>query len=901
MTTAAALRPARSVRAILITIMAGAALYVVAVGAYVALRLAPSAATLRVRAGALGTEYDSLRSRSAMLQHALAGARRLSGGSALADSDRAQVRGTRQALARVAEQAAGVQASLLLPGISPAMRAALAEAAGAESHLAGALMESLDYVDLGDFAAARARVASAEAAREALAARLEDAQRAGLVDLAERERVLGGRANRVIVAIGVWVVLGTTLLALALAVVHRLLYVPLEALERGLARVEQGDLQASLPVRRDDELGRLTAHFNQMTGVLRERTEIEALHRSEERFRALIEQAPVAITLSRDGVGLYANPALLRMMGLRRPEEAVGRAIADFFAPSYRREIVERIARRTQGLPVPAELEAVAVRADGSEFPIHVAVATVRLADGPAALSFVTDISGRKQAEEAQRVSEEKFTKVFMAVPAGISVSHVEDGHLIEVNDEFCRIFGYAREELVGRSTIELGLWLSPQDRERHVAQLRADGTVKDSELRLRAKGGEIRTLRTAAHTLQLDGESLLLSTFVDVTERVRLEAQLRQAQKMEAVGQLAGGVAHDFNHLLATILTCSELVAADHPADSPSREDLEALRTATRRGAELTRNLLAFSRQQALELRAVPLGQHVKAFVRMARRVVPDDVEIALEVEDPEVVAWADPGAVDQILMNLVTNARDAMPQGGQLTLGASRVEVPEADARAAGGEAGTYARLTVSDTGAGMDAETARRIFEPFFTTKAVGRGTGLGMPMVYGLARQHGGFVEIDSEPGRGTVVRVYLRVAPDQGAAAPPAEQPALRGGTETVLLVEDNAGLRRATARALEKRGYTVITAPNGAEALRLLEEGARPALIISDVVMPQMGGLKLREALGHLGLDTKLLLISGYAATDLSELKQLGGAQRFLTKPWEMGELLEAVRETIDG
>ncbi len=198
-------------------------------------------------------------------------------------------------------------------------------------------------------------------------------------------------------------------------------------------------------------------------------------------------------------------------------------------------------------------------------------------------------------------------------------------------------------------------------------------------------------------------------------------------------------------------------------------------------------------------------------------------------------------------------------------------------------------------------MEAETLRRVFEPFFTTKAVGRGTGLGMPMVYGLARQHGGFVAIESEPGRGTTVRVYLKLAPDRSQAALPAREPEPAGGTETILLVEDNAGLRRATARALEKRGYTVVTAPHGAEALRLLEEGARPQLIISDVVMPHMGGLKLREALGHLGLDCKLLLISGYAATDLAELKQLGAAQRFLTKPWEVAELLQAVREAMDG
>jgi nitrogen-specific signal transduction histidine kinase len=392
-----------------------------------------------------------------------------------------------------------------------------------------------------------------------------------------------------------------------------------------------------------------------------------------------------------------------------------------------------------------------------------------------------------------------------------------------------------------------------------------------------------------------------------DISERLRreeaqrvLEEQLRQAQKMEAVGQLAGGIAHDFNNLLTTILTMCQMLESELPADAAAQGDLTAIRGAAQRGSELTRKLLAFSRHQRLQLRPVPVEPLVSEFLRMARRVVPEDVEVRAEVEGTDAMVSADPAALEQILMNLVTNARDSMPSGGTLTIGVARAVVDAEEARTRGeGTPGEYVVLSVGDTGVGMDAETRRRLFEPFFTTKPVGQGTGLGMPMVYGLVKDHGGFVDVASAVGRGTTIRVYVPTGPRAPEAA--AATPELRGGSETILLVEDDEALRRAGTRVLRKYGYTVITASDGVEALSIMRRGGKtPDLIVSDVVMPRTSGPQFLQALHAAGLSPRILFTSGYTARDVHDRMPLEPDLPFLAKPWSITDLLRRVREVLD-
>ncbi|HTT68350.1 MAG TPA: PAS domain S-box protein [Gemmatimonadales bacterium] len=509
----------------------------------------------------------------------------------------------------------------------------------------------------------------------------------------------------------------------------------------------------------------------------------------------------------------------------------------------------------------------------------------------------------RKRAEEALRRSEASLRGFVDNAVFGISRSSA-DGTVLSANRTLARLLGYGSpEELIGLKTAT-AFYRRPEDREATVQRMQRADRFENIEVEWKRKDGSPLTARMSGRAVR-DADNAVQEYEViveDITEHRALEAQLRQAQKMEAVGQLAGGVAHDFNNLLTTILASSELLASGLAPGTAHRDDVEVIHQAAVRAAELTRDLLAFSRQQPLELQALPLGGLVADFARLARRIVPEDVEVAVQVDTPGAVVRADPGAVEQILMNLVTNSRDAMPAGGTLRLVVGHGALDADYCRAHGwGAPGEYVVLSVADTGAGMDAKTQQHIFEPFFTTKPVGQGTGLGMAMVYGLVKQHGGFINVYSEPGLGTTVRIYFPVAAEAADAARAAPAAEIREGRETILLVEDDATLRRTAKRVLEKFGYTVITATDGFDALNLIQARPTPAdLIISDVVMPHTSGPQLLSALRDAGAAPRMLFTSGYAARDVQERATLDRSVPFLPKPWTIAELLRKVREVLD-
>jgi len=378
------------------------------------------------------------------------------------------------------------------------------------------------------------------------------------------------------------------------------------------------------------------------------------------------------------------------------------------------------------------------------------------------------------------------------------------------------------------------------------------------------------------------------------------LEAQLRHAQKMEAIGQLTGGIAHDFNNLLTAILTNADLLSetVDQAGDE-AREELQDLRRAARRGADLVRKLMVFSRRDRPELTRVDLSDLLWDAARLLRRVVPESIEIQINVEKNLPIIEADPAGLEQVLVNLATNARDAMPSGGSLRIQAESRVMDEGDREALGwGRPGPYVCLTVSDTGVGMDKAVLERVYDPFFTTKPVGQGTGLGMSIVYGMVQQHGAHIRVESELGRGT--RVEMRFLPSETSPEPADERATteLRGGSETVLLVEDNEGVRSAARRILEKYGYRVIAATTGEDALQLYQVHAHEiALVLADVIMPRMTGFELVEALRRQGMSPRFLLTSGY--TERTEEAAALGVP-LMPKPWTPGQLARRVREILD-
>ena len=910
--SAAGRRPA-SVRALLLLMAAGAGLYVALLGAYVLLVLQPAAMTLEARADALATEYDSLGARTRTLRAAFHQVETLTGGRRVTAADRQRLDSIGPGLAALARQSAGLQASALLTNIPAAMRVSLANAAGAESRTAGTLLEAVAALEAGDLRAAAAWAARADSSGNTLGAQLADAQRAGLSDLAGRERVLGLRAGRVAQGVVLWVVLGAAFVALALLVLQRRLYAPLAVLDHGLARVAEGDLDASLPVRRPDELGRLTGHFNEMTQVLRSRPEVETLRRERFLVDTLMEHVPDSIYF-KDAGGrfLRINRAMARRAGLADPADATGRTDQDLFRAEHAdaaRKDEEEIIRTGRAV---VNLEERETWSDGRVTWVSSTKMPLRDPDGRVVGTFgiSRDITERKEAELALEASEARFRTAFMTVPDAHYLATRDEGRILEVNERFKDVFGWDRDEVVGRTSLDLALYANPADRGRMLAELRASGHVRSLDVLARRKNGETIPVLLSVSEIRSGDPPLILGVVRDVSEQKRsaealksLEEQVRQAQRLEAVGRLAGGVAHDFNNILTAITGYTELLLEDFRGQDPRRADLEEIRAAAQRAAALTGQLLAFSRKQVLQPRILDLNEVVRGLEKMLRRLIGEDVVLEFA---PGADLWAvraDPGQIEQVILNLAVNARDAMPHGGRLTVETANVELDGEDARRhADLVPGAYVRVTVSDTGTGMDADTAAHIFEPFFTTKEVGKGTGLGLATVHGIVSQSGGHITVESESGRGATFQVYLpRVealaeAPGAAPGAPLAVQ-----GHETVLVAEDDRAVRDVVAATLSQRGYRVLRANDGPAALELAQSvDGRVDLLLTDLVMPGMTGRELAQALAARQRGLRVLFMSGYTDDAIVRRGVLEEGMPYLQKPFSPDALALKVREVLD-
>src|SRR5438105_2119169 len=509
----------------------------------------------------------------------------------------------------------------------------------------------------------------------------------------------------------------------------------------------------------------------------------------------------------------------------------------------------------------------------------------------------------RRKAEEALRESEKRLQKILDNSPAIIFLKDTE-GRYLYVNAQFGKLTVLTPEQILGKTDAEI---FPPEQ----AAAFRAnDLKVLQTGVALEFEEGAhhldgLHTSIVAKFPLRnTEGEVYAICGIAtDITERKSLEAQLRQSQKMEAIGRLAGGIAHDFNNMLTVINGFSELMLLSLPVGDPHRNTAEHIRQAGEKAATLTRHLLAFSRQQVLQPRVLDLNAVVANMDTMLKRMIAEDIDLLTILSPGSTPVKADPGQIQQILMNLVVNARDAMPDGGRLTIETADVVLDTDYARRhVGVSPGRYVMLAVSDNGCGMDKQTQARIFEPFFTTKEEGKGTGLGLSTVYGIVKQSGGNIWVYSEPGRGTTFRIYLpRIEGVAEAIVPGKAQEPLPRGSETLLLVEDDAGVRKLAKTTLQTQGYTVLEAAQGEDAVRL--SGQHEGLIhlmVTDMVMPEMSGRELAERLKPLRPNMKVLLTSGYTGKAMLHHGELDPGMAFLQKPFTPQTLARKVREVLD-
>jgi PAS domain S-box-containing protein len=521
------------------------------------------------------------------------------------------------------------------------------------------------------------------------------------------------------------------------------------------------------------------------------------------------------------------------------------------------------------------------------------------------------DITDRRRVEEELRKSEERFRLAYATSPDAININRMSDGLYVDINDGFTQLTGFTREDVSGKTSLDINIWCNPADRRELIDRLQKTGACENLEAQFRRKDGSVTTALMSARIIHLQDVPHILSITRDISERKRadkekakLQDQLLQSQKMESIGRLAGGVAHDFNNMLGVILGHVEMAMEGADPARPLYGNLEEIRKAAHRSTELTRQLLAFARKQTVSPRVLDLNETIEAALRMLRRLIGEDIQLAWL---PGKGAWpvrVDPTQIDQILANLSVNSRDAIAGVGHLTIETRNIHCDEAYCAGHPGLVpGDYVLLAVSDDGCGMDHEIQSKLFEPFFTTKEVGKGTGLGLATVYGIVKQNSGFIEVDSEPDQGPTVKICLprHIGKVERARMEGPQEPAMPGH-ETILIVEDEPALLELGSSMLAKLGYRVLAAATPGEAIRVAE--AYPGeihLLLTDVVMPEMNGRELAKKMLALYPGMGRLFMSGYTDDVIAHHGVLDEAVHFLQKPFSRTTLSAKVREALNG
>jgi len=670
----------------------------------------------------------------------------------------------------------------------------------------------------------------------------------------------------------------------------------------GAEKITGGNYNITIPIESGDEIGILSRSFNKMASEINRRTnELEESSKKLKEAHHIARLGNWEWDIVKDK--LYWSDEIYNIFGLNKEEFSLTYETFINLIHTDDREFVKSSVHDALYNRKPCSLDHRIVLPDGKEKIVHEqgVVALNTTGEPVRMVGTIQDITEQRRLEKSKLEIQQRYEELINSLNAGVFKIGT-DGKMIEVN-KACVMMAEAdsREELLKKNVLDL---LENKGKLKEIIDklLKGESVVDEEIPFITIKGNKIWTSVSTVLKKDDKGNIYLEGIIEEITEKKKLEDQLKHSQKMEAVGILAGGIAHDFNNILSAIMNYSNLLIMKRREDEMTKKFAEQILEASRRGAGLTRGILAFSRKQPMNMQVVDLNEVIRMVEKMLKRMIGEDIELTIRLKDKPLMVNADEVQIGQVLMNLSTNARDAMTKGGRIIISTDIIELDEGYIRSHGyGVAGDYAMISFRDTGIGMDEETRMRIFEPFFTTKEFGRGTGLGLSISFGIVKQHNGFINVYSEPNKGTEFKIYLPITSEKPRVKESVEVALSLNGTETVLLAEDETEVRETTKAILEEHGYKVIEAVDGEDAVqKFIENKDGIKLIISDMIMPKKNGREAYDEIKKIRPDIKAVFMSGYTADLLTE-KDIHKGLDLILKPVASNELLKRIRGVIDG